>query len=373
MLENKIFIFGISILVAAIPVVIWVTLFFKQANISKKILILLFFIGILTAPALLGIQYLWELYPEFDIPTLIETSVQQTSVMYIALFVFFGMIEEVIKHYAVRIIDKRSVAIKTVNDALRLSILAALGFSFAENIYYLTQLWSQLSAGELMGVYVFRSGFTMCAHMIFSGIFGYYFGISKFAIDLNKQDKILGQESWSARFIAKLFNLPIAEGYREKMVLKGLSIAVVLHACFNFLLQFNFIIPVIIFIVLGYLFLRHLLNRKVGHLILLTDISEQKKSLIAKKDEDVVLELLGMWFNEKRYVDVIHICERLLERDPDNNVIKLFKAKALDQMEKGSVYRKVLSTVLKDKSDISPNDHSVISKYLDKKPLSPKS
>lgn len=365
-MDNNILILGISALMAAIPVAIWIPLFFKQSGISKLTLLFLFFIGILTAPALLGIQYLWAIYPTFDVATLIQSSITKVSVMYIILFTFFGMMEEVIKHFAVRIIDKRTLAVKTVNDALRLSILSALGFSFAENIYYLYQLWSSLSAGELLGVYVFRSGFTMCAHMIFSGIFGYYFGISKFSIDITNQEKLVGKEDIMARFLSDLTNKPLAEGYKEKTIFKGLLIAVILHAIFNYMLQYNVLIPVIMFVVGGFLYLRFLLKRKVGHLVLLNDISEKKRSLFAKRDEDVVLELLGMWFKDKRYVDVIHICERLLQRDPDNNVVKLFKAKATDQVEGGSAYQKILTTLLKDKDDLSTRDRSVIDKYLEK-------
>jgi RsiW-degrading membrane proteinase PrsW (M82 family) len=367
MFENKIVILSISALIAAIPVAIWVTLFFRQAGISKKILAFLFFLGTLTAPALLGIQYLWQIYPEFDIATLIETSVVRVSLMYMLLFILFGVMEEIIKHFAVRIIDKKSVAIKTVNDALRLSILSALGFSFAENIYYLYELWSALSVGSLIGVYIFRSIVTMCAHMVFSGIFGYYFGISKFSIDITKQKKLIGEASSTTKAVSRLFHLPIPEAHREKTILKGLFLAMGFHAIFNFLLQFGFIIPVVGLIALGYFFLRYLLKRKVGHLVLLTDISEKQKSLLAKKDEEVVLELMGIWFQNKRYVDVIHVCERLLERDPDNNVVKLFKAKALDNIDDKNAYKKVLNSVFKSKEDITKKDKNILTKYLEEK------
>ena len=51
---------------------------------------------------------------------------------------------------------------------------------------------------------------------------------------------------------------------------------------------------------------------------------------MAPRDEDVVLELLGMWYQKGKMKEVIQICDRLLERDPDNNVVKLFRAKAAD-------------------------------------------
>lgn len=367
MFENKILLLSISALVTAIPVAIWATLFLKQSSASKLTLILVFFLGTLTAPALLGLQYLWQIYPQFDIATLIETSIAKVSLMYAVLFMFFGMMEEVIKHFAVRIIDKQSVAVKTISDALRFSILAALGFSFSENIYYLYSLWGQMSTGGIVGIYVFRSIFTMCAHMIFSGIFGYYFGISKFTIDITKQEELTGGRSTTAKIISKLFSIPYQEAYKEKTILKGLFLAMGIHAVFNFLLQFNNIIPVMLIVVIGYLYLRYLLKRKAGHLILLTDISETKKSMLAKKDEDVVMELLGMWFQDKRYVDVIHVCERLLQRDPDNNVVKLFKEKALDKIEDKNVYKQIIQSIFKNKEEISQDDKNILTKYIEQK------
>ncbi|MBU1446001.1 hypothetical protein KKD70_01925, partial [Patescibacteria group bacterium] len=117
------------------------------------------------------------------------------------------------------------------------------------------------------------------------------------------------------------------------------------HAIFNYLLQMNYLLPAIALVTIGYLYLRYLLNRKAGNLILITDIDEKRKSTMGKNDKDVVLELLGMWFEDGKYVDVMHICERLLERDPDNNVVKLFKAKAMDKLDPENPYRKILSTV----------------------------
>ena len=90
---------------------------------------------------------------------------------------------------------------------------------------------------------------------------------------------------------------------------------------------------------------------------------------MAKKDEDVILELLAMWFQNKRYVDVLHICERLLERDPDNTVVQLFKAKAMDAMDEKSAYKKILGSVLKSQNDLTQNDKNIISRYVGEKEM----
>ncbi len=367
MLSNPIFLLGISTFFAAIPVAIWLYILFSGKVQSKKILAIVFLLGCFTAPALLGLQYVWDIFPRFNLATFIEDNIQTQAKMYIAMFVLFGALEEIIKHYVITIVDKKTVLIKTIGDAIRYSLAAALGFSFTENIYYLYEFWPSISVGQLTTMYIFRSIFTACAHMIFSGIFGYYYGIGKFSIEIVKQNKLVGKVSMLSKALAKFFKITLSHAHQQHMVVKGLFIAIVLHAIYNYLLQYNIIIPVVVFVILGYVYLRYLLSRKAGHLVLITDVSEKSKSSIAKKDEDVVVELLGMWFKDGRYVDVMHICERLLERDPDNNVVKLFKAKAMDKMDDKDTYKAVLGTVLKSKDDLSVNDKDKIAKYTAEK------
>ena len=130
-------------------------------------------------------------------------------------------------------------------------------------------------------------------------------------------------------------------------------IAIMLHAAFNFLLQLNQILPVVIYIIIMGLVLQRLLRRRAGKLIMVTDPSEQRASTMANKDEEVVIELLGMWFNTKRYVDVIHICQRLLQRDPDNKIVQMFKAQAMDKMKEGDSYGKILQNMFPEKGNSS--------------------
>jgi RsiW-degrading membrane proteinase PrsW (M82 family) len=367
MLENPIVLLGISLVFAGIPAFIWLFILFNKKSTSKKIVALVFGLGCLTAPFLLGVQYAWEKFPQFNLANLIETTVATQSTRYILLFMLFGAMEEIVKHYVICSVDKRTPLIKTIGEAIRYSLAAALGFSFAENVYYLYQFWPQISMGALLGMYIFRSIFTACAHMIFSGIFGYYYGIGKFSIDITRQQKLAGESSRITELIAKIFNISLSNAYQQEMVMKGLLIAVIIHAFYNYLLQFNVVFPIIIFVVIGYIYLQYLLSRKAGHLILMTDISTKKHSTLAKKDEDVVVELLGLWFKEKKYVDVIHICERLLERDPDNNVIKLFKAQALDKMDDKDTYKTILNTILRNKTDLNSDSQNIVSKYIEQK------
>lgn len=375
MFENPIFLLGFSTLLAAIPIVVWFYINVKHEKDHKKIMFLVFGLGCLTAPALLGLQIFWEQHPEFDLEAFISRTFSSPMTATIMVLLLFASMEEIIKLYVMRSIDRKTLCITKINDAMRYNISSALGFSFIENIYYLYSWWPYIGTGQLATMYFFRSIFTTAAHMVYSGIFGYFYGVGKFSMVINQQANMVeNKRDKLSEFIAKIFNLPPSEGFRQKAMLKGLFIAIGMHFTINFLLELQqqkgiaLLLPMVILAtVLMYLFLQYLLKRKAGHLIMLTDPTTQKASTMNKKDEDVVQELLGMWFKDKKYVDVIHVCERLLERDPDNTVVKLFKAKAMDEMEDKNIYKKILGTVIK--TDLDDSQKSVIAKYLAEKEM----
>ena len=245
--------------------------------------------------------------------------------------------------------DRRYLMIETINDSIQFSLVSALGFSFAENIFYIYGIWTNLGVEQLFVAYTFRSIFTTCAHLIFSGFFGYYYGVAKFSLNIREQSKWVGKKLIFTSFLSRTMGMAMSQALKEQMILKGLFIAIFLHAVFNFLLQLNQIIVVVPYVMAGYLLLQRLLKRKAGHLIMVTDVDEQRASTMAKTDEEVVIELVGMWFKDKRYVDVLHICERLLSRDPDNKIVQLFKAQALDKIGDDGVYSKILNSLFPDK------------------------
>lgn len=369
MFETSLSRLAVSSLIATIPIVVWLFITFKKTPGSKKVMLLVFGLGCLTAPALLGLQIFWEKFPQFDLVQLIETKFQSPVVITIATLLLFAAMEEVIKLYVMRAVDQKTILISKINDAIRYSIAAALGFSFTENIYYLYSWWPFISTGELVGMFIFRSIFTTAAHMCYSGIFGYYYGIGKFSMVVNQQKNLTGGYDKIGTWIAKIFNLPPSEGFRQKLIMKGLFIAITMHFTVNYLLDLQKTLWVIGINILSFAYLQYLLNRKAGHLILLDDPSVKKTSTLGKKDEEVILELMAMWFKDKRYVDVLHICERLLERDPDNTVVQLFKAKAMDAMDEKNTYKKVLGSVLRNQNEMDSNDRNIISKYIGEKEM----
>jgi len=216
---------------------------------------------------------------------------------------------------------------------------------------------------------MFRSIFTASAHMIFSGLFGYYYAMGKFSIEITKQNKISHESSIITRIISVLFAIPESQANQQKSVLKGLILAISLHATYNYILQLGYILPVIIFVIVMAIYLWFLLKRKAGNLIINTDVSTIRKSKIAKKDEDVLIDLLSLWFQEERFVDVMHICERLLERDPDNKIVALFKARALDKLDPQNPYVNILNTLFKSEKELDNNQKNKLTNLLKEKEM----
>lgn len=367
--ENPILLLGLSIFFAAIPIAVWLYIIIQNDQRGRKALFTVFGLGCLTAPAILGIQVFWDKYPNFNLQNIIETKINMPLLTTAFVILLFVLMEEIIKLYVVKEVDKKTLFIRKINDSMRFSIATALGFSFAENAYYLYSFWGFISTGELFGMYIFRSIFTTSAHMLYTGISGYYYGIGKFAMIINKQKELSGEQDKLSKLISKIFNLPLSEGFRQKTVMKGFLFAIVMHFSVNYLLELQITLPVIGINILGFIFLEYLLKRKAGHLILLTDPTIKTPSTIANSDEAVVMELLGMWFKEKKFVDVLHVCERLLERDPDNKVVKLFKARAMDEMDDQDTYKKILGSMAKSQNELSKDQQNIISKYTEEKEM----
>ncbi len=343
-MDSTITLYISSGILALVPAAIWLSVIFKKTK-RRLLQLIIFLTGTLTVIPIFAMQYFLNLFPQFSIVNFLQENINNQNLNYIFLFISVGITEEIVKQAIIRFIDKRYLLIETINESIQFSLVSALGFSFIENIFYIYHIWTNLGVQQLFVAYLFRSIFTTCAHLIFSGIFGYYYGIAKFSLDIREQSEIAGQKHYFQNALARIFNYSKSEAFKETTILKGLSIAILFHAIFDFLLQLNQIIPVVIFVCLGYGLLRLLLKQKTGRLVLINDIDNMRQSSMAKSDEDVVIELLGMWFKDKKYVDVIHICERLLERDPDNKVVQLFKSRAIDSMNNNSIYAKILGNL----------------------------
>lgn len=339
-----------STLLAVIPVGIWIRIISRLGE-EKGLLIKTFLLGTFSVIPPFILIFLFDRYPQLNVYLLISREVGAFALAALLTNLVVGIIEEIGKHLIVRVIDKRHPEyLQTISSALRLSICAGLGFSFAENIFYFYSITTNPSYGasDLFTTFIFRSIFTMCGHMIFSGIFGYFFGIGKFAPDVSEQARWEGDPLRFARFFSRITGRMVYQVVREQKILTGLFLAMVMHAAFNVSLDLGHKLPAIGIVAAGALYIFYLLRTKSGHLMF--SILKRRDSSMSPKDEEVVLELLGMALKEGRLQEVIQMCDRLLLRDPDNNVVKLFKAKAADNEKLRQVYYSIKNYLSKTRA-----------------------
>jgi RsiW-degrading membrane proteinase PrsW (M82 family) len=315
----------LSILLASVPAIIWSLIFLDRKDPNSKLYFLIFLGGTLTVLPLLGMQLGYRAIINVNHSLDFVGVLKGLSYWVVILYAFVGISEEFIKFYIVRYIDKtHPELITTTASAIKFGILSALGFAFSENILYFYRIWTNYGIDQLFAPFLFRSTFTVCAHIMFSGIFAYFYGISKFT------DDFLDFKKWQGKKV----NPSQYKSFRKIMILSGLFAAMILHGAFNIMLEFGLVIPVIIEVALMFLFLTAVLKRKSINLVYI--LADKHKSVMKKEDIDVVLEYVGTNFERGNYKLVTEITERLLKRDPDNNVAKLFQAKALDKLSENS-------------------------------------
>ncbi|MFA6520764.1 MAG: PrsW family glutamic-type intramembrane protease [Candidatus Gracilibacteria bacterium] len=348
-----------STLLAVIPVIIWLRIISKRGEGEKKsVYIKTFLAGTLAVIPPFILIFLFEKFPELNFYEKLAANIEQAATLALVTNIAVAIIEELGKNAIVRVIDKKHPEhVQTIGSALKLSICAGLGFSFAENIFYFYNIWMNYGYSDLMSAFIFRSLFTMCGHMIFSGIFGYYFGVGKFAADITEEARLSGKWMLLSRILGKLPGKNTFTMVREQMNAKGLILAIGIHAAFNSTLDLGSKLPSILIALTGGLFVAYLFNAQSGRMIF--SMGKRRESTMAGKDQDAVMELLGMWTKKGKYEEVMAICDRLLKRDPDNNVVKLFKAKAADNQKLRQVYNSLKGVFIKQQARIPTKDVSL--------------
>lgn len=327
-----------------IPAFIWGFYFFDPKDKYAKFYSKVFFGGTLTVFPILGLQLAYfhfvGAFPNLDFVKSIKENVSNFFVITVIVYAWVGISEEVIKFLIVKYTDNKHPEItNTLDGVLKFGLLTGLGFAFSENILYFYRIWSQAGAESLLAPFLFRSTFTVCAHLMFSGIFAYFYGYAKFAEDFVNFKKWRGDKIDNNEY----------KRFKRKYLLIGLLLAMGLHALFNTLLEIStyfhlnnkteyaqiLVVATILLVAGMFIYLSSLLKNNSGNLRFIQ--ADKHVSVMKKEDIDVLMEYIGMRFSEQRYEEVIGMCERLLHRDPDNNVAKIFKAKSEDKIKKNKV------------------------------------
>lgn len=255
-------------MLAFVPIILWGWHFLRKHSEIRRLVILTFIAGALSVTPLLLYKFLWNYFPwinafiwtrNLNVDIIGLSSIMIVPLSVLVTFLLVGVIEEVSKISAVKFMDKDKF--RSVDDAIEFAIIAGLGFAFIENAIYFYNIIMSRGFDDFVFPFVFRSLFSTFAHVMFSGIFGYFYGIAHFA------DPILKKELREKRhpilqFLHKYLHIKRTVMFHDEKILEGLIVAATLHGLFNIILEMEWIFAIVPFLFGGYLTLSYLLEKK---------------------------------------------------------------------------------------------------------------
>lgn len=257
-------------LLALVPAVFWGYVFYKKQPENKITTLKLFGAGAMAVAPLLLYKFLWQFFPwinafvytnSFQSDVLGFTNMALLPLDVLLTFMIVGVIEELAKFSAVKMVDRKRIC--SITDCIEYFIIVGLGFAFAENIIYFYNIIHVKGADGVFLPFIFRSLFSTFAHVMFSGILGYYYGLAKFAEPVLKEK--YNKEKWLLirKIVAKL-KLNRIRTFHDEKIIQGVLIAVALHAFFNIFLEMNWTFFIVPFLTIGFITLSYMFdNRRV--------------------------------------------------------------------------------------------------------------
>ena len=226
-------------LLALPPLVLWVIFWRKRLAEPEptKVLAQLFLFGILASLPLFALREINFSFPSW------------------ALLILFAWLEESLKGLALIFgVEFNRARFDKWEDGFEFAIMIALGFAFAENIFYFLRQY--LDSGISLNfwqIYLFRSLGTVLGHIIFTGTFGYFYAcayVKKGLVPFSKHEKPLAH---FCKNIFKILRRPLhitlyhllpqrdsALGHSSgEVIIEGFLLAIILHTLFNALLHFE--------------------------------------------------------------------------------------------------------------------------------------
>lgn len=262
----------IALIMACFPAYIWGFIYYQKQPEPRKLVALTFVAGMLAVAPILLYKASWALFPQLEIFLHTEKYVHITFSLFslltiplsvILAFMFVGVIEEYMKHFAVKMVDDNKF--KCIDDAIEFSIIASLGFSFVENIMYFYFIWTGQGTEQFLVAFIFRSIFSTFAHILFSGVYGYYYGIAHFSTPIY-QEEVKKKRFAITNFFHKITRMKSESIFHKEKVMEGLFMAVLLHAVFDIFLEVQWTYIILPYLVIGYLYLDYLFEKKEDHI-----------------------------------------------------------------------------------------------------------
>jgi RsiW-degrading membrane proteinase PrsW (M82 family) len=263
-------IFG-STLLALVPVTIWGYIFFSREKGKRQQIAFTFLLGMIAVLPIIFYKSLWNVFPwmnaytfanQFSDNIITVSNVISIPLSIIVTFMIVGIIEEVMKLFAVKIGDSDQIC--DIDDSIEYFIVAALGFSFIENVLYFYNIWFIEGVDNLIMPFIFRSTFSTFAHLLFSGVLGYFYGVAYFARPILQEEIRKNRKHWTVYF-HKIFAIRKDKLFHQEKLMEGLIISIALHALFNIFLELQLTFMLVPYLIVGYYTLTYLLNKKENH------------------------------------------------------------------------------------------------------------
>lgn len=260
-----------SIILALIPAFVWGYIFYKKQPEEKSLVLITFVSGAIAVAPILFYKYLWRFFPwinafqytsPFQEDIIGLTRFVGIPLSVIMTFMIVGVMEESMKIWGVKVIDQNRF--RHIDDSIEFCVIAALGFSFTENILYFYNIWNTQGVENLFIPFLFRSAFSTFAHLMFSGIYGYYYGIAHFAKPVLQEEIRQNRYLWT-KWFHKLTHIRGELLFKDEKLIEGFLIAIVFHAIFDVFLEMNWTFLIVPFLVSGYIALSYLFIKKENH------------------------------------------------------------------------------------------------------------
>ena len=194
-----------------LPGLIWLSFYLRKDKSPEpnSIVLKLFFWGMLLAPLaiILELLLIWLLNPNIQFLSILSQMPQNGFIKIIlAATLVPAIVEECLKYAVVRFKFLKNSEFDEPTDVMLYCIIVGLGFASVENLLVIFKI-SSSDIGQALGTMSLRFFGATLVHALACGIVGY----------------------WLAKGLSRLKN-------RTKMVSIGLTLAIIFHSCYNYLI-----------------------------------------------------------------------------------------------------------------------------------------
>jgi RsiW-degrading membrane proteinase PrsW (M82 family) len=210
------------IVLSFLPSLFWLFcyyFYFPRFTTPKSFLGILFFLGMIAAGAgVLIHQNILRLMPDFVFSTfqkyllgLPSFKISEVLIMFLIMFFLVAPVEELLKFLVIKLaISRKPGYLDQIIDGIKFGVVVGLGFAVVENAIYFYQPFSVGGGAFFFKLFLTRFLISTLAHSLYTGIMGYYIGLSR------------------------LYRL-----HSRYLLRKGIFMAIIMHGVFNFFLLIN--------------------------------------------------------------------------------------------------------------------------------------